>query len=133
MVDCTVTIEILYNLCSKMAVLIGETEKLILGGGFETSEDQHAYLLNSHAYYGLVNRIYKTRIDELPLKLKVPCKYELYAVLQALAISIGAMTEQELQPDENDRFYDPEWIKELASILREHYRETAAKNNCLLP
>lgn len=117
-----------------MAVLIGETEKLLIGDGFETDDDRYAYMLNSYNYYKLINQIYRTRIEKLPPKLKVPCKYEIFAVLKALEISIGAITPQDLAPvDENDQFYDPEWIISLATKLQEHYKETACRNNYLLP
>lgn len=117
-----------------MAVLIGETEKLMIGDGFETDDDRYAYMLNSYNYYKLVNQIFRTRIEHLPPKLKVPCKYEIFAVLNALAISVDAMASQDLIPaNEKDRFYDPDWIKSLAVTLREHYKETAKQNNYILP
>ena len=53
--------------------------------------------------------------------------------MKALLISIGGMSEQEIPPaDPEDRFYDYDWIMEMASVFHEHYKETAAKGNCVI-
>lgn len=125
------TKEALHDQCRKTAELLYEIERLIIGKDFCTDEDRLAYMKNSYSYYELANKIYRTRLEQKPAKLKVPCKYEMLSVMQAFAISIGAMSEQDLESeDENDWFYDPAWIKEMAALFHEHYRKTAAKNNC---
>ena len=115
------------------ATLAGEIEKLILGEEKESFDiNQYVYIEHSINYFNLVKRIFETR-QTLRSRLRVPCRYEIYAVMKALLISIGGMSEQEIPPaDSEDRFYDYDWIMEMASVFHEHYKKTAAKGNCVI-
>lgn len=128
-----ITEEMIQEQHSKADMLAREIEKLILGEDKELSDvGRYAYIQNSINYFILAKRIFETR-QTLRSRLKVPCKYEIYAVLEALLVSIGGMSEQEIQPaDPEDRFYDSDWIMEMASVFHEHYKKTAAKGNCVI-
>ena len=128
-----ITDEMIQEQHSKAAALTGEIEKLILGEDKELSDvSRYVYIQNSINYFNLVKRIFETR-QTLRSRLRVPCRYEIYAVMNALLISIGGMSEQEIPPaDPEDRFYDSDWIMEMASVFHEHYKKTAAKGNCVI-
>ena len=127
------TEEMVQEQFDRAAALIGDIQELInRAQDHESKESRYAYLQNICHYYELVGRIYKTRL-EVKARLHVPCNYEIYGIMQAMLISFGAMSEQELEPaDEGDRFYDPEWIRKTAAQFHEHYKKTAAKNNCVI-
>ncbi len=131
--DFYITDEMIREQHKKAAMLAGEIEKLIFGEEKEPFDiSRYAYIENSICYFDLVKRIFETR-RALRSRLKVPCRYEIYAVMEALLISIGGMSEQEIPPaDPEDRFYDPDWIAEMASVFHEHYKKTAGKGNCVI-
>ena len=102
-----ITEEMIQEQHSKVAMVAGEIEKLILGEDKELSDvSRYVHIQNSINYFNLAKRIFETR-QTLRSRLKVPCKFEIYAVMKALLISIGGMSEQEIPPaDPEDRFYD---------------------------
>ncbi len=117
----------------RAAAMISDIRELInRAQDHESMESRYAYLQSVCNYYELSGRIYKTRL-EVKSRLHVPCKYEIHGIMQAMLISLEAMSEEELEPaDESDRFYDPEWIRQTAGQFHEHYKKTAAKNNCVI-
>lgn len=118
--------------CAKCAAVLGETEKLMVGDKDQSREARWTYLQKSESFYHYANQIFAKRLELKP-KAKIPYYYEMMAIMEAMAISFGITSENDLsERDESDRFYDPEWIKKMAVEMHEHFRMTAEKGNCML-
>ena len=121
--------ELLNDQCSKIEDVLGETEKLIIGDKSLSKEARWVHLQKAESFYHIANQVFANRYN-INSSARVPYYYEMMAIMEAMAISFGVMSAESLpEADEEDMFYDPVWIKEMAVVMHKHYRNTAQKGN----
>lgn len=91
-------------------------------------EDEITAIKNGTSLYNRFNDITES-IDNNGLGLKVPYRFEILDVLDAMKVAFGLMDEETVKGYTKSEYrtgFDSEWILELAEMIKKHWEEIKA-------
>lgn len=92
----------------------------------ESDHDKYMALCKGNNFYGLFSDLFES-IGAQKSYLKVPFKFEILDVLEAMMMAYGIIDEEKVKEyhrSENLIGMDGEWISEMADQIKKHWEDT---------